>query len=224
MLSLILPYWQRQAAADRALKLLETQYVGMDLEVVVVDDGDPTPYQAPDTTLDLKVIRLPEKSGPKNTGLPWNAGVSWASGDLIALSCVEVLHTTPVLQQMVAHVRELGPQGYVLAAAWCPEHHDWHCHSTKAVPTCPPGTGLSFLGVMHRDLYFAAGGFDDDYRDGAGYEDRDFIWRMVKAGAQFVIRDDLVVTHPKTGATIKWGGEAFNRNAELYKRKWASLS
>jgi hypothetical protein len=43
---------------------------------------------------------------------------------------------------MVENLRELGPMGYVHAAAWCPEQNQWHVHSTKIVPTCPPGTAV----------------------------------------------------------------------------------
>jgi hypothetical protein len=73
---------------------------------------------------------------------------------------------------------------------------------------------------MYKSLYLKAGGFDEEYREGAGYEDNDFINRLLMAGARFVIRDDLVVIHPKTGATIQWGAEKFARNEALYYSKW----
>lgn len=220
MISLILPYWERRGAADRALALLAEQYEGLDLEVVIVDDGNPIPFVAPRSPLNIRVVRLPEKSIPKSPATAWNAGVKASSGDLIALSCIEILHTVPVLAQMAEHVERMGPNGYVLASAWCPNHRAWHCHSTVQVPDCPPGTGIAFLGMMHRELFERVGGFDEDYREGAGYEDRDLIRKLVAAGAEFAIRDDLVVTHPKTGATIKWPAEGFTRNADLFRRKW----
>ena len=220
MISLILPYWQRQPAADVALRLLADTYGDTALEVVVVDDGSPDPFYAPMLDLSLTVIRLPAKAVPKSPVTCWNEGVKAASGDILALSCIEVLHRGPVMDDMLDQLEDMGPDGYVLAAAWCPEQRAWHTHSSVPVPQCPTGTGLAFLGMMHRDLYERAGGFDEDYRDGAGYEDRDFIHRLHRAGAQFAIRDDLVVTHPKTGATIRWPAEAFSRNQQLFESKW----
>lgn len=220
MLSLILPYWQRQAAADRALALLDEHYCELGIELLVIDDGNAEPFEPIETALPVRVVRLPQKSGPKSPVTCWNVGVREARYDVVGLSCIEVLHQRPVLEEMAATLAALGPQGYVLAAAWCPEQHDWHCHSTKPVPTCPPGTGLAFLGLLHRSLYWAAGGYDELYRDGAGYEDRDFIWRLHRAGARFVIRDDLAVIHPKTDATIRWRPEAFGRNEALYRSRW----
>lgn len=224
MISLILPYWERRLAASQALELLAQEYEGLDLEVVIVDDGNPIPFYPPRSPLNIKVVRLPRKDVPKCPATAWNAGVAHSSGDLVALSCIEILHDHPVLQPMADQVRALGPDGYVLASAYCPEQRTWHCHSSVSVPDCPSGTGIAFLGMMHRELFERAGGFDEDYREGAGYEDRDFIRRMVRAGAQFVVRDDLAVTHPKKAATIHWPLEGFTRNADLFRQKWGAIT
>lgn len=222
VLSLVLPYWDRQEAADKALRQLAATYPALDMEVIVVDDGNAVRLVVPDVALNIRVINLPEKTIPKGPSLAWNEGVRAANGDIIILSCIEVLHLQPVLEQLVSAVRNMGPLGYVLAAAWCPEDGAYHCHSAVKTPRNPTGTGLSFCGAMHKELYWKAGGFDDAYRDsgGAGYEDNDFINRMLVAGARFVIRDDLVVTHPKAGASIAWGPERFKINEALYYSKW----
>lgn len=219
-ISLILPYWDRQEAADKAIERLDALYADLDLEVIVVDDGNLVPFVPPPGRLDIRVILLPKKDEPKSPCTCWNRGVDAATGEIIVLSCIEVLHEEPVLQQLADAVAAGGPDAYVLASAWCPEEGKWHTHSTVPVPECPPGTGLAFLGAMHKELYQRAGGWDEDYRDGAGYEDRDFIHRMTKAGAKFTIRDDLKVIHPKTGARINWGTEKFLRNESLFLSKW----
>lgn len=229
MTALLLPYWQRQAAADRAFALLDQHYAGWkDLRIIVVDDGSPEPFVLPKVRLNVSVMRMsPAHAEPKSPVKCWNMAARYAEArghDWLVLSCVEVLHEKPVLRELVEHAQKLGPKHIVLAAAWCPEQKDWHTHSSVPVPTCPPGTGLAFLGAIHRDLYWKAGGFDEDYRDGAGYEDRDFIRRVGRAGGIYHIRDDLVVTHPKTDATIRCGGERFARNEAMYLRKWGLSS
>lgn len=220
MISLILPYWERQEAADRALLWMWRSYADLDLEIIVVDDGSLTPFRhnlriAP--FRNLRVIRLPSKPGPKSPVTCWNEGVRAARGDIVVLSCIEIQHTTPILKALT---KDLAPDEYRMAAAWCPEYQSWHTHSSVQVPECPKGTGLGFCAALHKDLYWKAGGFDEDYREGAGYEDRDFIHRLTKAGARFVHRDDLVVVHPKSGATIQWGAEKFARNETLFNTKW----
>jgi uncharacterized Rossmann fold enzyme len=219
--SLILPYWDRQAAADKAIRLLAKTYADLtDFEVIVVDDGNAVPFVAPYTPLNLRVVRLPVKAEPCSAVVAWNAGVKVAAGDIIILSCVEILHTSPVIPVMVENLRAVGPLGNIHAAVWCPEQHQWHSHTSVRVPTCPPGTALHFCSAMYRSLYDLAGGMDEDYRNGAGYDDNDFVHRLCAVGAQFVLRDDLVVTHPKTGASIRWGPEALARNHALYLSKW----
>ena len=228
MLSLILPYWERQEATDKALGLIADRYFNLiDLEIVIVDDGSPVSFRAPaDYPLPLRVIRLTPKSEPKNPCVPINVGVAEAAGDIIVLSNPEVLHTEmAVLPGMLDELDRLGPDGYVLAAAWCPEQGDWHCHSSIASDRPsgerqPPGSGFHFCAMLHRSLWDKAGGFDEAYRDGAGYDDPDWVNRLARAGAKFCIRDDLVVIHPKVGATTNWPAGAFERNRALFMSKW----
>ena len=223
MISIILPYWDRQAAADAALESIANCYGNIDLEVVVVDDGTPEPFRRPPLDLEIAVYRLPQKAKPLSPVTCWNEGVKVARGSTIVLSCIEVLHTSPVLGQMAAELELIGPDGYVLAAAWCPELLEWHCHSrfySAGAPPLPPGCGRAFCAMLSKELYLRAGGFDEEYRSGAGYEDIDWVYRLLQAGANFKIRDDLVVVHPKTGASIRWGGEQFARNAALLAEKW----
>ena len=219
-ISLILPYWDRAGAADESLRLLARTYPSLDLEVVLVDDGTPEPYHPPAAALPVTLVRLPLKHEPKSPCTPWNAGVAASSGRIVVLSCIEILHTAPVLEQLADDVERRGPDAYVLAAAWCPEQTRWHCHSSVVKPGLPPGAGLGFCAALHRELFHRAGGFDERYRDGAGYEDDDFAWRLHRAGAQFSHRDDLVVTHPKRGARINWGAAKFARNEQIYRSTW----
>jgi glycosyltransferase involved in cell wall biosynthesis/uncharacterized Rossmann fold enzyme len=219
-LSIILPYWDRQQAADEAIALLNKTYAGLDIELVIVDDGNKIPFVMPPTDFKVVMVTLPQKSDPKCPTTAWNAGVAAATGDVIVLSCIEILHQNPVLEQMLEQLQDIGPSGYVLAAAWCPESSQWHCHSTVKVPRNPEGTGIAFCGMMYRSMWEKSGGFDEAYREGAGYEDNDFINRMIEAGARFKIRDDLVVVHPKTGASIEWGSGKFAKNEALYYSKW----
>ncbi len=224
--SLILPYWDRQEAADKALGLLWQTYAPMfkagELEVVLVDDGSNFIWPTRAGFINMKVVRLPVKSVPMSPCVAWNAGVKEACGDMVVLSCVEVLHENPVIQELVERAKALGPDGYALGATWCPESESWHCHSTVEVPGLPEGVGIGFCGAMSKSLYLKAGGFDEEYREGAGYEDRDFIQRLLKVGAKFRVCDDLVVTHPKTGASIQWPSGGFERNLKLYVSKWPS--
>lgn len=230
MISLILPYWDRKQATDESLALMSAQYRDLDLEVIVVDDGTPKPYLPPDYLgIDVHVLRLQTKLNPKNPCVPINAGVAASCGDFVAISNPEIKHVNPVLKQMAEECAAMGPDAYVLAGCWCPDENRWHCHTSRkfsktndAGALMPDGVGYHFLGMMHRSLWEKCVGFDEDYREGAGYDDPDFVLRMLKAGAKFKIRDDLVVHHPHDEPRTRWLAGGFERNRELFFRKWGN--
>jgi GT2 family glycosyltransferase len=87
----------------------------------------------------------------------------------------------------------------------------------------PPGSDYHFMAMMHRSLWKAAGGFDEDYRQGAGYDDPDFVLRLHRAGAKFCIRDDLVVEHTRSCAHARWTPEQYARNRALFFSKWRAV-
>jgi len=226
MISIVLPYWNRAKAAHRALASLAKCYADLDVEVIVVDDGSPEAFEPEGQyPWPLTVLRLPDKTVALNPCVPFNEGVGVARGDLIVISNVETIHEKPVLAQMRETLNELGPTGYVLAAAWCPERKEWHCHSSIAGNRASgerqaEGSGLHFCAMLNRSLWDAVGGFDARYRNGAGYEDADFVNRLELAGAVFRIRDDLVVTHPRNGARANWPFGAHARNRDLFRKTW----
>lgn len=225
MISLILPYWQRQEATDTALAALVRLYPNLDLEVIVVDDGSPVPYQRNVLTpWPLRVLRLTGKSVALNPCVPINAGVAASNGEVIVLSNPEILHRLPVLEALAAEVAA-DPELYVAAACWCPDRRRWHCHSSRdhaaddpALAVLPPQAGYHFCAALSRTLWDAAGGFDPAYRDGPGWDDADFLLRLQAAGARFRIRDDLVVEHP-IGNRVRWSGVPA-RNRRLFLERW----
>lgn len=228
MISVVLPYWNRRQVTLESLDLMSNHYVG--IEVIIVDDGS-APSEAFETEKEypfaLHVIKLPRKDQAKNPCVPINAGVKAARFDTVCISNPEIKHEKPVLMEMYRELSDMGEMGYVLAACWCPEESQWHCHSsTERRPDGEPfirGTGYHFCGMLGKSLYWKAGGFDEEYREGAGWDDPDWVNRLVRAGAKFKIRDDLVVQHTKRGAQAHWLGGTMERNQELYRRKWPKL-
>jgi hypothetical protein len=177
----------------------------------------------------VRVVRLRRKSRPLNPCVPINAGVREARGDVIALSGPDMMHARgPILAQMRDELAD-GPLKYVMAAAWHAAGRRWHCHSTNrrsdsgdVGSILPPGFDYHFMSMMHRSLWDACGGFDEDYRDGCGYDDPDFVMRLHRAGAMPVFRDDLVVEHVRDGARAAWPAQGYTRNRELFFSKWGA--
>ncbi len=85
----------------------------------------------------------------------------------------------------------------------------------------PPNSGLHFCTMMYRKFYDEIGGFDEEYRDGQGVEDNDWLWSLWEAGAIFRMRDDLMVEHISTPTV--WPEDGIERNSEIYRKKWSHV-
>lgn len=227
MISIVAPYWNRCAATNRALHLIAGHYKGLDFEYILVDDGSREEFVPDGDWPWLHVIKLPRKDEPKNPCVPINTGVRYAGGDIIVLTNPEVLHNVPVLPGMLETLRETGEYGYISAACWYERDRSWHAHSGIIVDgqrdnyRQPAGSAFHFCTMFYRSLWDRAGGFDEEYRDGVGWDDPDWVNRVARAGAVFRIRDDLVVEHVRDGAETNWNSNGTDRNKAIFMRKWS---
>lgn len=218
-ISVVMPYWDRLEVASDTIAELQALY-GRDIEIILVDDGSPS-YEAA-AIEGVRYVRLPTKAVGLAPAIPINVGVMVANHDIICLSLPEIRHDGPILYKMFEELSEGGPDRYVMAQVYCESLKKWLC--TPTGDTClqqgrPEGTGLHFCVLFNRSLWDKTGGFDRDYRYGAAYEDTDFVYRLMKAGAEFYF-SDAKATHTRSGAQSNWieGGHA--RNAKLLAQKW----
>ena len=226
---MVMPYWNRSAATNRAMWLIERHYKidrDMDLEVVLVDDGSKNEFIPDGNWPWINIIKLPRKDIALNSCVPINRGVKESKGDVIVLTGPEMLHNTPVLPQMLEELEATGPMGYVSAAAWYETDKKWHAHSSLVSDGYrdnykqPVNSSFHFCTMLYRTLWDKAGGFDEEYRDGSHWDDPDWVNRVNRAGAIFKMRDDLVVEHTREGANTEWPSGGSDRNKALFMRKW----
>lgn len=211
-----MPYWKRPQELKRTLQSYE-QY--KNIEVIVVDDGS--------WDTDQFTLRLPRKDHALNPCIPINEGVKASSGDIIVLTGPEITHRGPILEQMQEELEKTGSKGYVMAAAWSVQHKRWNCHSSvnQNIPGAwpvPPGTGFHFCTMLYKKFFEEVGGFDEDYREGQAFDDNDFLWRLHKHNAKFIMRDDLVVDHYPTKTS--WPDGGWDKNRKIFEAKWKSFA
>lgn len=224
-----MPYYER----ERALKLLLDNYKRMFTrehfqEMIIVDDGserqpakratsDAGPFPWP-----VRIVRLTNKPYPRSPCIPINRAVSEARQKIVVLTQPEVeLSGAHVLIEAVKEAVQTGPWAYVAAAVreivgrhkkrWLnhPDHVD---------------DPLNWFVVFHKPLWNAVGGFDEIYRCGIGYEDRDWLMRLQKH-PQVIIRQrgDLVVEHLRAlqGNSSRRESPECGRNREIFQeRRW----
>lgn len=215
-----MPYYNRYAEFCRGLSSLEYHYYAHDIEIVVCDDGSDEPLEPIASILDLNIVTIPGPKPPKNPCVPINKAVAHSSGEIICLTNPEIVHEQPVIDLLQEYLN--GPDDYVIAACQNEATGRWLVRSgIEYEHPVPPGAGFHFFAMMHRELWDRAGGFDEEYRDGQGFDDNDWLWRLHMAGAKFHIVDDAVVQHPPTRTEWPRGGLA--RNRELLQRNWGMV-
>ncbi len=218
MISVCMPYYQRQAMLDVSLEAYRRLYEG--LEISICDDGSPAPVHAPG----CRVVSLPMKRYALNPCVAINEAVANSTGDVLVLTNPEIEHRAPVFPEMEKALEALGPDGYVTASCW-DDRGRWVAHSSlrgeqSGRGMMPDGSQFHHCAMFYRSLWDKAGGFDEEYREGSHFDDNDWLCRLARAGAIFHHRDDLVVYHHPT--FTKWVDGGWQRNAALFYRKWAS--
>lgn len=225
VVSVVMPFWRRQDVLTRNLQRYRELYPAFPLEILVVDDGSPEPAAiGGDFPWPVHLIRLPAKTEPKDSVLPLNVGAQAARGKYLLLTGPEIIHRAPMLEGLVETERGVGSLAHVSPAVWGGSW--WYCHSTDMPADAkvgrapsPSGAALHFCALLRRDVFWAVRGFDEAYRDGAGYSDNDFLWKLHDIGVRFAIRDDLVADHVEC-PRCKWPGGAFARNRAIFEKKW----
>lgn len=216
MISVCVPHWNRPAELVRMYAEYAALYPGLDYEFSVCDDGSSAPPPVPRHGA---LALLPTKAHALNPCVPLNAAVARARGEILVLTGPEIEHRVPILAAMA---QGLGPDDYVIAA--CRDvSGPWLCGSQvrggeQGRGTLPPGSGFHFCTMLRRALFDRAGGFDEEYRAGQAFEDNDWLFRLERAGARFIMRDDLVVWHRRI--PCDWPSGGHERNRRLFESKW----
>lgn len=107
MISVCVPYWQRQASLDRMFTTYATQYPHLDLQFSICDDGSPTLARSSKFAFSRLPIMtyLPQKQRALNPCVPINRAVTASTGDVVVLTNAEIMHPAPVLYDMLGALR-----------------------------------------------------------------------------------------------------------------------
>ena len=215
MISVCAAYWKRQSELDRMVENFAAVYPDLDYELSICDDGSPEPAVRPESDR-LILTHLPRKTIPLNPCRPLNVAVARSQGSLIVLTNPEIEHREPVLQAMAAMLTD--PMDYVTCGCW-DSRNVWLAgpltdYGKRGRLPVPAGAHFHFCAMFTRTLWQEAGGFDEDYRNGHGCEDNDWLWRAWEAGANFKYCPKTVYHTP---SRVSWG---LPHNSTLFYRKW----
>lgn len=249
-ISIVIAYYNRRALFIKTLEsLTNTKYTNF--EVIAIDDAskeDQRIDDLPQRFSFLKVFRIdPSKKWWCNPCVPNNIGFYKATGDVVVIQNPECFHLGDVLydvsinwtrnRYLVYGCYALGKSKTSLLAGItsndfvainntilptndisldkCPHEDRWYQHS-KYSPRC-----FNFCTAIGKKDLDILGGFDEDYADGIGYDDTEFIFRVRRRGLDIRMLDTPFVLHqwhPYTNYSGKnW--DLHMRNKAVYENK-----
>lgn len=194
-------------------------YPELDLEFSICDDGSFLPVEGEDPR--QTITKLPLKCEPKNPCVPINIAVRQASSEIIVLTNPEIEHRDPVLYDMLAALE--GPDDYVMTGCRDTRGGEWFAGPEREMENVPRGTYFHFCVMFHRALFERAGGFDEAYREGHGYDDNDWLWRLQNVGARFKYVPGVTWHCKDPRVSSFWKGPLLARNRALLEQKWGHL-
>jgi len=198
--SVIMPYHNRAAQLKNTLHAFRDWYSGRnDYEVIVVED----PKNLLDRALHSELVSILTEypwtrlvsfeSAPFYNPSPlYNKGAEASAGRYLLLTNPECRHVSDVFGGLDEEFDQ-GDNCYVICACRAMDQRRnfwrWYQHSVHR------NACYHFCSAISRFNYWRAGGFDERFRDGYGYEDNAFRDRVRKLGVPFITRDDLIVEH-----------------------------
>lgn len=222
-ISICMPYWNRPGEWARSKATYAKQYPDLKLEFSICDDGSRVPLRDTQDPSE-RIIALPPKDHALNPCVPINLAVRNATNDVIVLTNPETEHRERVLDKMLEALT--GPNDYVATGCRDTMHGAVYAGPGRNMKEClvPPGTHYHFCVMFHRELFERAGGFDEEYRDGHGYDDNDWLWRLWALGDVNFKYVPGTVWHVRSLMQRSlWKGPLLRRNEDLLRKKWGHL-
>ena len=205
-LSVIIPYYDNPAGLREVLAALRRQDYPGRVEIIVADDGSPTPPErepALATEVDEVIIVHQDDRGFRAAAAR-NLGAGAASGEVLCFIDADTIPQPGYFTAAVQHVQKNRRAVVVGTRLTGPDRLEpqWLREAWDATGDLARADSTSWRFVISAVLTCSAGffrhigGFDADFV-GYGGEDWEFAWRAWNAGAQLVHEPRAIAHHPE---------------------------
>lgn len=228
--SIVLPYYNRPELFNTLLSFRHHYKERKDLEIIIVEDSknieakhDLLLYILSDFK-DLNIIHINDPLESYSPCHKYNLGVSVSRGHFIILSSPEIFHEENVLAGLDKEYDE-DINAYVVCSCRSvffdkkldnfeefknyrvngeySDYESWYQHSTHR------NVMFHFCVGILKDNYIRIQGFDERYCKGLGFDDNNFLHRVLAGSLRLVFRDDLITLH------VEHGREYISNNLDL---------
>ncbi|MCT1411360.1 glycosyltransferase family 2 protein [Corynebacterium sanguinis] len=204
--SVIIPYYDNPAGLRAVLAALRAQDYPARVEIIVADDGSPTPPEQEPSLVDAltDVITVRQDDLGFRAAAARNLGASAATGEVYAFLDGDTIPQPGYLTAAVAHVQRNRRAVVVGTRLTGPDlaEPSWLTKAWAATADLARADSTSWRFIISAVLTCSAnffhhiGGFDPGFV-GYGGEDWEFGWRAWNAGAEFVHEPGALAHHPE---------------------------
>ena len=201
----------------------------VDTEIIVLNDGNPndgTDQVCNESGLDIKYFAAKHNAGWRCPSYAINFGVKQAKGKNIFISCAEIYHMGSTIAQMeqilnnkeVLLTPNIGKDDNGSILNLLNNNKEISNNDIKLLPKL--NIQLPFFMGLHKSLFEAIGGYDEDFI-GMGYDDNDFVDRILMTGTQLkTVSSSIVhIYHERLAFDTPEIKQKFNYNQHLYQTR-----
>lgn len=243
MISIVTSYFNRKQQFLQTLYSISISEYSQ-YQVIVVDDGSDEQNRLQQDTKQydfLKIIRIePEDKWYCNPCVNFNRAVTVSIGDIIILQNPECFHVTDVISYTAKNLKDnyivfptyaLGPDSYQLfrkgfrkketirkfiyslpQISAVQNQNSWYHHPVYR------NCNYHFCSAINRSLFLELGGFDQKYALGWGYDDNEFLFRLMNTNVRILSPPQQLVVHQYHNWTYQRANpKLLARNKALYQ-------
>jgi len=221
-ISVVMAYYNRKTRLKTTLdSMCNSRFPSTEFEVVIVDDGSDQEHRVEDLVslypFDIRVIRVePEDKWYCNPCIPFNKGFDAAKGEIVIIQNPECCHVGDVLslanntkanQYLNFHAYSLSEEETELLTKESLVDISSLPFKLKDIGMGREGNsgyynhhqfrpvGFHFCSAITKEDLNDLGGFDERYAKGTGYDDNEFLQRILKKKMNFVFITNPLVLH-----------------------------
>jgi len=235
-LSLIVPTFNRANLLRYGLySILNQDRKKLDIEILVINDGEQDETESvcqEYSQLNIRYFYIGNRKKDRRwvcPVYPINYGVSQSTGEIIILTCPEIYHLDETLSGIHdellkndhAMASPMGRDDHHGAALEYIKNHGGKFDREFLHRCSRLNDRLPFCMGMKKHWFEKIGGYNEQYDNGIGYEDAEFINRAISNGIQHVQSRGMAIHlyHDRRGKYAGDGMEMWKKNKILYEGK-----
>lgn len=242
--SLIMGSWKRPHLLELGLWSLTQQKVNQNLEIVVCNDylpdGTEEVCKKYNNKLNIKYVftgkRNLDRVKWRSAGYALNIGVKQSTGDIIILSCPEIVHlnnTIDLITEPLVNNQNIISIGETVffddtgnTIKFLKNNYTLNLplvlkKEIQQDPECKMAVQMPYLMGIYKQEYLDIGGYDEDFK-GYACEDNDFVGRLKMKGLTY-LKTKAEIVHLYHGSRcdskIHWDNPKWAYNYNLYKER-----